>query len=85
MKIKNTQNTLSPRDVKTIMTEHPNTVLIDLLPPDHFLNVHIPGAKNACVFFVTFLDDLATVISNKNQKVVVYGSSARSHDSKMAI
>ena len=78
-------NTVLCADLKLMNKEQPNTHLIDVLPPDHFENVHIPGAKNACVFFVSFLDDLATIISDKKERVVVYGSSERSHDTKMAI
>ena len=78
-------NTVSGADLKLMDKEHPNTHLVDVLPPDHFENVHIPGAKNACVFFVSFLDDLATIISEKKERVVVYGSSEQSHDTKMAI
>ena len=59
--------------------------MLDVLPPDHFEKVHIPGAKNACVFFVSFLDDLDRMIPEKKERVVVYGSSDRSHDAKMAI
>ncbi|MFT5731136.1 MAG: rhodanese-related sulfurtransferase [Desulforhopalus sp.] len=76
---------MSVSDLRSMDKEHPNTHLVDVLPPDHFENVHIPGAKNACVFFVSFLDDLATIISDIKERVVVYGSSERSHDTKMAI
>ena len=58
-------NSVSCAEVKLMYKEHPNTHLIDVLPPDHFENVHIPGAKNACVFFVSFLDDLAMIVSDK--------------------
>lgn len=85
MTTKNKDNTVLPNDLNTLMAEKPNTTLIDLLPPDHFENVHIPGAQNACVFFVSFLDDLAAIVSNKNERVVVYGSSIRSQDTGMAI
>jgi rhodanese-related sulfurtransferase/polyisoprenoid-binding protein YceI len=85
MTTENIINTVSVSDLRAMDKEHPNTYLVDVLPPDHFENVHIPGAKNACVFFVSFLDDLASIISDKKERVVVYGSSERSHDVKMAI
>lgn len=78
-------NIVQPVDVEQMMTEHPDTRLIDILPPDHFENVHIPGAENACVFFVSFIDDLATLVADKTIKIVVYGSSKQSHDTKIAI
>ncbi|MCP3888849.1 MAG: rhodanese-like domain-containing protein, partial [Desulfobulbaceae bacterium] len=77
--------TVSVSDLRSMVKEHPNTHLLDVLPPEHFENLHIPGAKNACVFFVSFLDDLAAIISDKKMRIVVYGSSERSHDAKMAV
>ena len=79
------KNILSVADLSSIVNEHPSTYLLDVLPPDHYEKVHIPGAKNACVFFVSFLDDLDKIIPEKWERVVVYGSSDRSHDAKMAI
>lgn len=81
-----TGNTIvSVVDLSSMVKEHPSTYLLDVLPPDHFEKVHIPGAKNACVFLVSFLDDLDRIIPEKKERVVVYGSSERSHDAKMAI
>ena len=79
------KNILSVGDLSSMVKEHPSTYLLDVLPPDHFEKVHIPGAKNACVFFVSFLDDLDRMIPEKKERVVVYGSSERSHDAKKAI
>lgn len=73
------------KDLKLLLSEKSDIVLIDLLPPEHFAKVHIPNAKNACVFFVSFLDDLAAVVPDKQTSVVVYGSSIRSQDVAMAL
>jgi polyisoprenoid-binding protein YceI len=73
------------KDLKLLLSEKSDIVLIDLLPPEHFDKVHIPSAKNACVFFVSFLDDLAAVVPDKQTSVVVYGSSIRSQDVEMAL
>lgn len=78
-------NTVTAADVQSMVKEHPDTYLLDVLPPDHFEKVHIPAAHNACVFFVSFLDDLTRIIPEKKERVVVYGSSERSHDAKMAV
>ncbi len=53
------KNLVTANDLKTLLTEKLETVLIDLLSPEHFAGRHIPGAQNACVFQVSFLDDLA--------------------------
>ncbi len=79
------KNIVFSRDLKELMVEDSGLMLIDLLPPDHFRDVHIPNAKNACVFFVSFLDDLAKIVSDKKEQVIVYGASIRSHDTRMAI
>ena len=73
------------KDLKSLLSEKSDIVLIDLLPPDHFEKVHIPSAKNACVFFVSFLDDLAAAVQDIQTSVVVYGSSKRSQDVAIAL
>lgn len=79
------QNIVAANDLKTLLTEKPETVLIDLLSPDHFACRHIPGAQNACVFQVSFLDDLADAAPDKQAPIVVYGASIRSRDAAMAL
>lgn len=79
------QNSIAAGDLKNHLAEKPETVLVDLLPPDHYMNNHIPGAQNACVFQVSFLDDLAGVAPNKQVPIVVYGASPNSQDVAMAL
>lgn len=85
MTIQNDKNKLSPKQLIALLEEETSPTLVDLLPPDHFEDQHIPGAKNACVFFVSFLDDLETIVPNKKGRVVLYGSSSRSHETKVAV
>jgi rhodanese-related sulfurtransferase len=79
------QNIIVASDLKTFLTEQPETVLIDLLPPDHFTGRHIPGAQNACVFQVSFLDDVAVAAPDKRVSIVVYGASQNSQDAATAL
>ena len=79
------QNIIAASDLKNLLAEKPETVLIDLLPPEHFASRHIPGAQNACVFQVSFLDDLAIAAPDKQVPIVVYGASQRSQDAAMAL
>jgi len=76
---------MSPVDLKALLLEKPETVLIDLLSPEHFARRHIPFARNVCVFQVSFLDDLAIVVPDKQTPIVVYGSSIRSQDAAMSL
>ena len=58
--------------------------LIDTLINDHYQKVHLPNAENACVFEVTFVDQVASLVKNKNSKIVVYGASEKSMDAPTA-
>ena len=51
-------------------------LLIDVLPEEEFRAAHLPGAKNACVFDVTFLDDVVRLAPARDAALVVYGSRA---------
>ena len=79
------QYIVAARDLKELLTEKPETVLIDLLSTDHFASRHISGAQNACVFQVSFLEDLAIIAPDKQVPIVVYGASINSRDAAMAL
>lgn len=66
------------------MDENRKFVLIDTLTNDHYRKVHLPGAKNGCVFEVTFLDQMRDISSDETTEIVLYGASARSMDTLMA-
>jgi polyisoprenoid-binding protein YceI/rhodanese-related sulfurtransferase len=51
-------------------------LVIDVLPDEEYRAAHLPGAKNACVFKVTFLDDMKQLASDRNISLVVYGASS---------
>ncbi len=59
-------------------------VLIDTLTGSHFEKVHLPGARSACVFEVTFLEQVEAIADGKNAEIVLYGSSGRSRDALTA-
>jgi polyisoprenoid-binding protein YceI len=52
-------------------------LLIDVLPDEVYETAHLPGAKNACVFKVTFLDDIKQLAPDRSSLLVLYGSSSR--------
>jgi rhodanese-related sulfurtransferase len=54
--------------------------LLDTLVSDHFRKVHLPNAINACVFEVTFINQVKLITEDKDAKIVLYGSSGRSMD-----
>ena len=79
------QNKIAASELKNILTEKSETVLIDLLTPEHFTNRHIPGALNVCLFYASFLDDLEVATSDKQVPIVVYGASPNSQDAATAL
>jgi rhodanese-related sulfurtransferase len=64
-------------ELRTSIDERRSWVLLDVLLPESFGEAHLPGAKNACVYEVTFLDDVAKLAPDKSTPVVLYGSSSR--------
>jgi polyisoprenoid-binding protein YceI/rhodanese-related sulfurtransferase len=71
---------ISPGELRRWMDEGKSLVLIDTLPKDHYQKVHLQGAENACVFEVSFLDQVKTIVKDINRTIVVYGSSAATMD-----
>lgn len=55
-------------------------LLLDVLPRSRYQQVHLPGARQVCVFEVTFLQQVAELCRDKNAAIVVYGASGRTHD-----
>jgi polyisoprenoid-binding protein YceI/rhodanese-related sulfurtransferase len=80
MKIQN----ITPDVLSEIIGRGKKTYLVDTLPEDHFLKVRIPGSKNACVYQVNFLSQVKTITEDLDAEIVVYGSSHRSQDSRIA-
>ena len=85
MNINIDQNSIAAAGLYARLTEQPETALIDLLSQEHFARRHIPGARNSCVFQMSFLDDIAAIASDKQSPIVVYGASPNSQDAKTAI
>ena len=80
MKIDHKFNMISPEDLLRRINESTDFHLIDTLTHDHFEKVHLPHARNACVFEVTFMKQLKKITRNKNAEIILYGSSAKSMD-----
>jgi polyisoprenoid-binding protein YceI/rhodanese-related sulfurtransferase len=59
-------------------------VLIDTHPPEYFERSHLPGACNACVYEMVFLDTVAGIVTDPETLIVVYGSSERSQAGTVA-
>lgn len=58
--------------------------LIHTLPGDHYQKQHLPGAKQACVYEVTFPAQMEALTADRGQTIVLYGSSSASRDAGTA-
>lgn len=73
---------IEPEEV--ILKIQEGALLIHTLPAGHFEKTHLPGAINACVYQVTFLDDVRAKSADKDRIIILYGSSSRSVDAATA-
>lgn len=75
---------VTPEKLMAWMEKKKPFFLIQTLTNNHFQNVHLPGAQNACVFEVTFLEQMHSITDDKNALIILYGSSERSMDALTA-
>ncbi len=68
--------TISPETLHAWMDSGKAFHLIHTLPHDHFQCARIPGAANACVYEVAFMEQVYAITREKAEPVVVYGDSA---------
>lgn len=59
--------------------------LVDVLPPEVFREGRLPGAVNACVYEVTFLDQVRALVPDPRTPVVAYCAGESSRASEDAV
>ncbi|NOR56376.1 MAG: hypothetical protein GQ531_09225 [Sulfurovum sp.] len=59
-------------------------VLIHVLPPEHYKNVHLKGALNICVYEASFVSKVQALNLKEDQKLIFYGQSENELDAKTA-
>ncbi|HYF36591.1 MAG TPA: YceI family protein [Prosthecobacter sp.] len=59
-------------------------VLLHVLPPEHFAECRLPGARNACIYETAFLETIRELGLTPTDPIVVYGEGAPSLDSEVA-
>ncbi|MHC4162877.1 MAG: rhodanese-like domain-containing protein, partial [Planctomycetota bacterium] len=67
--------------LKRWIDEKKEFALLDVLTSDAYERTRLPGAKNACVYEVTFLEQVREHVASPDTEVVVYCSSPSSHAS----
>jgi rhodanese-related sulfurtransferase len=71
---------LSPEELHRWTKKDTTFYLIDTLKFDIFSRSHLPNARNACIFEVTFVDQVKSIANDINSEIVLYGASNRSLD-----
>ena len=61
-------------EVKTFLFEYPNGLLLNVLPPEHHARTHIPGSHQACVFDLTFPEQMEKLAPDPETPIMVYGA-----------
>lgn len=72
------KNIITCMELNQWINEERDFILLDVLLPECYGSRHIPGATNACVYEMDFLDQVRKVIADKKKCIVVYDSSDRS-------
>jgi polyisoprenoid-binding protein YceI len=72
----NTAPPITAAELRAQLAAPDPPLLIDVLPEEEFRATCLSGAKNACVYNVTFLDDVQKLVPQRDTPLVVYGSRA---------
>lgn len=84
MKHAHTFTLITPEQLHQKMQDTEPPVLVDTLPAGRFAKVHLPGAQNACVYEITFIDQLSAICAVTDTPLVLYGADSSSLDSRTA-
>ena len=77
-------NSLNLTELQSWAHESRPFALLDVLTPEAFVERHLPGARNACVYEVDFLDQVVKLGLGHDDSIVVYGSGPDSLESATA-
>lgn len=59
-------------------------LIVHTLPEEQFHRVHIAGSHQACVFEVSFVDQVHGLTTDKNTRIVLYGADEKTMDAACA-
>lgn len=77
--------TIDPAGLVRTLETSTGTVLLDVMLPEHYQAHHIPGALNACVYEIVFMDTVRRLVPNPDTPIIVYDTSSRSQASACAV
>ncbi len=68
-------NTIDPANLNDRLQSNSPPLILDPLPEEHFESRHLPGALNACVYEIEFINKMEGLVPDKSAEIVVYGES----------
>jgi polyisoprenoid-binding protein YceI/rhodanese-related sulfurtransferase len=80
-----TIRTINGKEAHTLLTADVAALLLDIHPGEYFAEQHLPGACNACVYEVTFLEQVRAITTDLDRPIIIYGFSSRSLASEKAV
>jgi polyisoprenoid-binding protein YceI len=75
---------VEPAQLREWQSQGRSFILIDTLPKEIFDKRSIPGAYCACVYEVTFPQQIEAIVQDKEKEIILYGSSDASRDAATA-
>lgn len=75
---------ITVRELRAILDRGDRPLLVDVLFEERFARQHVSGAVSACVYNVTFLDQMAELVEDRDKPVVVYGVDDEDHSAMVA-
>jgi len=75
---------MNARELHLLLHAAQPPTLLHVLPPEIFAAIRIPGSVNACVFEMTFLDQVAALGLDPAAPLIIYGAGEGSLDAPTA-
>jgi polyisoprenoid-binding protein YceI len=76
---------MTPQQLQAALSSAHPPLLIQVLPEEIHQAQHLPGAVNACVFEMSFLDKVAHLCADRNREIILYGAGRSSQDANVAL
>ncbi len=71
-------------ELQALLQSSQSPHLIHVLPAAIFAAARIPGSQNACVYEISFLDQIQALVTDPSDPIVVYGAGEGSLDAATA-
>jgi polyisoprenoid-binding protein YceI len=75
---------MTASDLKNMLDNSGAPLLLHVLPSDIFAARRIPGSRSACIYEVTFPEQVAAAVEDKTKPILVYGAGGGSLDASVA-